>query len=89
MRANSTMTKSKMTAQFHISRNFVEFGPFTCAEIASFKERAILKDHDYVREDGAHHWTPLTEWIPAPAAPAKAKTPRKKASSVKAPKKAA
>ena len=48
---------------YHISRNFVEFGAFTANEVAGFRQRGILADHDYVRADNASHWTPLAYWI--------------------------
>ncbi len=84
---------------YYISRNFVEFGTFTAAEITDFKARKVLNDHDYVRADKDHHWKPLAAWIkendlsvPAekPVAKAKSPAPRKRAASAaKTPKKAA
>ena len=69
---------------FHISRNFVEFGTFTSAEIASFKQRGILRDHDYVRADKETQWTSLGVWL-ADNFPAIGESPKKKPAAKKRP----
>lgn len=84
---------------YYISRNFVEFGAFTALEIADFKTRGILNEHDYVRASKDHHWIALALWIKEnapvaptekPAAKSKSPAPRKRATSAaKTPKKAA
>ena len=56
---------------YYISRNFVEFGPFSPVEVADFKQRGILVDHDYVRAENNSHWKPIASWIKdySPVAP--------------------
>ena len=87
----------------YVSRAFVEFGPFSPAEISDFIQRGILRDIDHMRFHGADVWTPLPSWKPehghAPVfkpagkkAAAKKVAPAKKAAkkaSAKAVKKAA
>ncbi|MCE9518690.1 MAG: hypothetical protein K8R87_03880 [Verrucomicrobia bacterium] len=60
--------KKNTPAHYIISRNFVEFGAFTAVEIASFRQRSVLVDHDYVRSVNSHDWLPLGTWM-AEAAP--------------------
>lgn len=53
----------------YLSRAFVEFGPFSAEELTAFHKRGILKDTDYVRNEGSEEWLPAEEWAAAPAAP--------------------
>lgn len=72
-----------------LSRAFVEFGPFTKAEVLDFSKRGLLQDSDYLRDEGSDAWLPSSEWVtasqPAPklkvvkAAAPKAATATKKA----------
>ena len=88
-----------MTPLYHISRNFVEFGAFSAIEVASFRQRGILADHDYVRSADSPDWQPVALWMTsiAPAllegksaSKAKSSGPRKRSTpAAKAPKKAA
>jgi len=86
-----------MNEMLYLSRSFIEFGPFTTAEMLSFSTRAILQDSDYVRLEGSEDWLPVNDWIasvppPPVAAPApapKAKKAAKKAVAKKAPAKKA
>jgi hypothetical protein len=88
--------KTDTTPLFHISRNFVEFGAFTALEIVNFRQRGILRDHDYIRSTESQDWLPLAQWLSKvasglaePRTTAKA-TPRKRsAPTTKASKKAA
>ena len=83
------------TPLFHISRNFVEFGTFTAAEITAFKQRGVLRDHDYVRADHEPHWMSLRVWLaeitPVAAGAALKKKPavRKRPATTKTSKRAA
>ncbi len=86
--------KKDISPLYIISRNFVEFGAFTELEIAGFRQRGIVTDHDYVRSAEGHDWLPLDRWMthiePKPAAKTKVPAARKRgASSAKASKKAA
>jgi hypothetical protein len=91
--------KKDTTPLFHISRNFVEFGAFTAVEVASFRERGILGDRDYVRAAESPDWLPVGNWLaeaaaelvkPKPAAKTKTAAARKRATpAAKSPKKAA
>ena len=80
---------------FYISRNYVEFGTFTAAEIAAFQQRGIVREDDYVRADNTPDWIPIGNWIaelPETSRPAKAvKKPatRKRSTATKTAKKAA
>lgn len=78
----------------YLSRAFVEFGPFTKAEILDFQKRGILSAADYLRDHGADNWLHYEEWLTiAPVAgpavvkkPAAVKTPvAAKAPAAKAP----
>jgi hypothetical protein len=81
----------KNPAAFLLSRNYVEFGPFSSEELTAFHSRGILLDSDYVKESGGHVWTGLSEWLGsqkpgAPAAgarkaPAKKRTVRSKSAA--------
>jgi hypothetical protein len=54
----------------YLSRAFVEFGPFSKAEILDFQKRGLLNDSDYLRNEGTDAWLPCQEWmsiIPLPA----------------------
>ncbi len=88
--------KKTTNTLFHISRNFVEFGPFTAPEIVGFRERGVLSDHDYVRSAASHDWLPLAHWLnksgsgPVESKAAARPAPRKRSTpAAKAPKKAA
>lgn len=82
--------KKNIPTQYIISRNFVEFGAFTAVEIASFRQRSVLVDHDYVRPVNSQDWLPLGSWMDenaptlteskpvAKAAPRKRSTPAAK-----------
>lgn len=78
----------------HLSRAFVEFGPFSKTEIIDFKKRGLLQDTDYLRDEGSDAWLHCQEWlsiIPMPAAAPKlvkrpaAKATKKVEKAVKAP----
>lgn len=88
--------KTDSTPLFTISRNFVEFGAFTALEIVSFRQRGILRDHDYIRSTEGQDWLPLALWLSKVASglaetkPADKAAPRKRsAPTTKASKKAA
>src|SRR5262245_42338384 len=51
-----------MNASIYVSRNFVEFGPFTESEVRQFHERGIQRDPDHIRRDGARDRMPLDIW---------------------------
>ena len=48
-----------------LSRAFVEFGPFTKAEVLDFSKRGLLQDSDYLRDEGSDAWLPSAEWVTA------------------------
>ena len=48
-----------------LSRAFVEFGPFTKAEVLDFSKRGLLQDTDYLREDGSDAWLHSAAWVAA------------------------
>ncbi|GEM_PF-3630485 len=48
-----------------LSRAFVEFGPFTKAEVFDFNKRGLLQVSDYLRDDGSDTWMPSAEWLTA------------------------
>jgi len=48
-----------------LSRAFVEFGPFTKAEVLDFSKRGLLLDSDYLRDEGSEAWMPAAEWVSA------------------------
>lgn len=48
-----------------LSRAFVEFGPFTKAEVFEFSKRGILQVSDYLREEGGDTWMPSADWLAA------------------------
>jgi hypothetical protein len=76
-----------MKDAIYLSRSFVEFGPFTTAEVQEFHKRGILKDSDYISSSTGGEWLHVNEWVatskapadpkPAPAKPAPAKTAAK------------
>lgn len=84
-----------MSSTLHLSRAFVEFGPFTPDEMCAFLERGILKSTDYIRVGNSETWLHVDEWAasaPKPAAklaaetkPAVAKKAPAKKAAVKAP----
>jgi hypothetical protein len=79
-----------MKETIYLSRSFVEFGPFSAAEMQDFYKRGILQDSDYVSVP-AGSWTHVNDWAatlgnskaapakksaaPAPAPAPKAKAP--------------
>ncbi|HEX2747555.1 MAG TPA: hypothetical protein VHM91_06130 [Verrucomicrobiales bacterium] len=72
------------TAEILLSRNFVEFGPFTRDELSVFATRGILLDGDFVKENGGEAWLPCTEWVAALTAPKAAEPPKKAPAKKKA-----
>lgn len=82
------------TPNVHISRSFVEFGPFLAEEIIQFDQRGLLREIDHIRLDGEDVWHPVAAWLASvsvkpqkTASTAKPKAPS--ASKVATPKKAA
>ncbi|MBE7493551.1 MAG: hypothetical protein HS117_01245 [Verrucomicrobiaceae bacterium] len=72
-----------------LSRAFVEFGPFTKAEILDFNKRGLLQDTDHLRDEGSDAWLHLADWLPtAQPAPKLKVVKAPKAAKVAAPKKA-
>ncbi len=85
-----------MSSTLHLSRAFVEFGPFTADEMRAFLARGILKSTDYIRVGSSETWLHVDEWAatapkPAakPAAEAKAAPEAKPVPAKKAPAKKA
>ena len=76
-----------------LSRAFVEFGPFTKAEVLDFSKRGLLQDSDYLRDEGSDTWLPSAEWVtasqPAPKLKVVKATAPKTAATTKKAKKAA
>ncbi len=73
----------------YLSRSFVEFGPFTKAEILDFQKRGLLSDSDYLRDQGSDTWLHYQEWLtvvpmPAPKVEKKPAAPKAKAEAPKA-----
>ena len=66
------------TTEMFLSRNFVEFGPFTPDEMSAFAARGLLLETDYVKEVGGHVWQPYMEWAASLAEPTPAKVAVKK-----------
>jgi hypothetical protein len=71
----------KTTAEILLSRNFVEFGPFTSDEMSEFATRGILLEGDFVKSNGGDSWQPCTEWLASLNAPPPVKAPAKKRAS--------
>lgn len=71
-----------MTDSIHISRNYIEFGTFTFAEILDFQKRGIVRDSDFLRADKAEVWLPASLWI-TEATTVKAKPAAKKTAAKK------
>jgi hypothetical protein len=69
----------------YLSRAFVEFGPFPSEEMASFYQRGLLKDTDYVRTENTDNWLHVNDWAATLAAPAPKKAAVKKAKPAPAP----
>jgi hypothetical protein len=76
------------TSLVTLSRAYVEFGPFTKAEVLDFSKRGLLHASDYLRDEGTDPWLPSAEWLAATktdpklkvvktAAPKTAGTPKK------------
>lgn len=83
-----------MNSTLHLSRAFVEFGPFTVDEMRAFLERGILKSTDYIRVGSSETWLHVDEWAasaPKAAKPAVEATaaPEAKPAAKKAPAKKA
>ena len=51
-----------MKTLYFISRNFVEFGPLAGEEIVDLRNRDVLRDDDYVRDQNTQQWEPMTQW---------------------------
>jgi len=68
----------KNTTEMFLSRNFVEFGPFTPDEMSAFAGRGLLLETDYVKEAGGHVWQPYMEWAASLAEPKPGKVTAKK-----------
>lgn len=62
-----------MNSTLHLSRAFVEFGPFTADEMRAFLERGILKSTDYIRVGSSETWLHVDEWATTTAPKAAAK----------------
>lgn len=81
-----------MKTLLYLSRSFVEFGPFTQAELLDFHQRGLLNDLDYLRVENTDEWVHLQDWVAGAQAvkPAKkAAAPKPEAPAKKAAKKAA
>jgi hypothetical protein len=74
----------KTTADVFLSRNFVEFGPFTTDELSGFASRGIVLASDFVKGNGSESWVPSSEWLASLNGPP-ADTPPEGASQPKAP----
>ncbi len=59
-----------MSSTLHLSRAFVEFGPFTPDEMRAFLERGILKSTDYIRVGSSETWLHVDEWAATGSKPA-------------------
>jgi hypothetical protein len=90
-----------MKDSIYLSRSFVEFGPFSPAEMQDFYKRGVLKDTDYVSSDSNGAWLHVSEWAATlkaaetakpspklPSAPAPTAAPATKAAKPVAAKKA-
>ena len=73
----------KSTIKMFMSRNFVEFGPFTPDEMSAFARRGLLLETDYVKESGGHVWKPYMEWFASLNEPKPVKAPAKKTAAKK------
>lgn len=79
-----------MSSTLHLSRSFVEFGPFTADEMRTFLERGILKSTDYIRVGSSETWLHVDEWAKSAPKPAvKPAAEAKPAAAKKAPAKKA
>lgn len=69
-----------------LSRAYVEFGPFTKAELLDFSQRSLLRVGDFIRPEHSHHWEPWETWLHehAPTSPPPKAVPAKKAAAKKA-----
>ena len=70
-----------MKDSLYLSRSFVEFGPFSVAEMQDFYKRGLLKDTDYVSADSAGEWLHVGEWASTVKAAAGSKPAAKPAVS--------
>lgn len=75
----------KKPMMLYLSRAFVEFGPFPSEEMASFYQRGLLKDSDYVRTENTDNWLHVNDWAATLTAPAPKKPAVKKAKPAPAP----
>ncbi len=71
-----------------LSRAFVEFGPFTKAEILDFNKRGLLQDTDYLRDEGSEAWLPVAGYVAAATPAPKLKVVKAPKAKTEAPKKA-
>jgi hypothetical protein len=79
--------KNPMNTLVTLSRSFVEFGPFTPAEILDFHKRGLLQETDHLLDAGSETWLHYAEWLPKHEKPKKLKllkTPKTAAPAKKA-----
>ncbi len=79
--------KNPMNTLVTLSRSFVEFGPFTPAEILDFHKRGLLQETDHLLDAGSDTWLHYAEWLPKHEKPKKLKllkTPKTAAPAKKA-----
>ena len=62
----------------YLSRAFVEFGPFTEAEVITFYQRGILHISDHVRTSIEPDWLPVSEWAASKGCTSKAAAAKEK-----------
>lgn len=71
-----------MNETIYLSRSFVEFGPFTTAEMHDFYKRGILQDTDYVSIPGGG-WTHVNDWVASLKTPVVSVPPAKPVAEAK------
>lgn len=79
--------ENPMNTLVTLSRSFVEFGPFTPAEILDFHKRGLLQETDHLLDAGSETWLHYAEWLPKHEKPKKLKllkTPKTAAPAKKA-----
>ena len=79
--------QNPMNTLVTLSRSFVEFGPFTPAEILDFHKRGLLQETDHLLDAGSDTWLHYAEWLPKHEKPKKLKllkTPKTAAPAKKA-----